>query len=58
MEWQEGSALALPYPDAAFDVVFFQLGLQYFPDRLRALREMHRVLVPGGRLALLDLGTD
>src|SRR6266700_1760030 len=33
IEWQEGSALALPYSDAAFDVVFCQLGLQYFPDR-------------------------
>jgi ubiquinone/menaquinone biosynthesis C-methylase UbiE len=56
IEWQEGSALALPYPDAAFDVVFCQAGLQYFPDRPRALREMHRVLVPGGRLALLVWG--
>lgn len=51
-----GSAHGLPSPDAAFDVVFCQAGLQYFPDRPQALREMHRVLVPGGRLALLVWG--
>jgi SAM-dependent methyltransferase len=56
IEWQEGSALALPYSDAAFDVVFCQLGLQYFPDRPLALREMRRVLVLRGRLALLVWG--
>lgn len=54
--WQEGNALALPYADAAFDVVLCQLGLQYFPDRPKALREMHRVLVPGGRVGLLVWG--
>ncbi|GLS11383.1 hypothetical protein GCM10007864_50140 [Sinorhizobium fredii] len=40
------------FPDASFDVVLCQLGLQFFPDRLRALREMRRVLVASGRLAL------
>jgi ubiquinone/menaquinone biosynthesis C-methylase UbiE len=52
VEWQEGNALALPFSDATFDVVLCQQGLQYFPDRPTALSEMHRVLVPGGRLAL------
>jgi ubiquinone/menaquinone biosynthesis C-methylase UbiE len=52
MEWQEGSAVALPFANATFDVVLCQQGLQFFPDRLAALREMHRVLVPGGRLGL------
>ena len=52
VEWQEGSALALPFSDATFDVVLCQQGLQYFPERPLALREMQRVLVPGGRLAL------
>ena len=46
VEWHEGSALALPFPDAAFDVAFCQLGLQFFPDRPKALREIRRVLVP------------
>jgi ubiquinone/menaquinone biosynthesis C-methylase UbiE len=50
--WYEGSVLALPFPDAAFDVVFCQLGLQFFPDRPAALREMRRVLIANGHLAL------
>ena len=52
VEWQEGSAMKLPWPDAAFDVAFCQQGLQFFPDRIVALREMHRVLASSGRLAL------
>ncbi len=52
IEWREGSATELPLPDAAFDAVLCQQGLQFFPDRPAALREMRRVLVPGGRLAL------
>jgi SAM-dependent methyltransferase len=56
VEWREGDALALPFPDASFEAALCQNGLQYFPDRLAALREMHRVLVPSGRLALLVWG--
>jgi SAM-dependent methyltransferase len=52
IEWREGSATALPLPDAAVDLVLCQQGLQFFPDRPAALREMRRVLGPGGRLAL------
>lgn len=48
IEWYEGSALSLPFPDGAFDVVLCQLGLQFVPDRPAALREMHRVLGCGG----------
>ena len=51
-EWREGSAVNLPLADAAFDVAFCQQGLQFFPDRLAALREMYRVLAPGGRVVL------
>jgi SAM-dependent methyltransferase len=51
IEWLEASALEVPLPDAAFDVVLCQQGLQQFPDRTAALREMRRVLAPGGRLA-------
>lgn len=53
VEWREASADAMPFPGATFDVVFCQLGLQYFPDRPAALREMHRVLVERGRLVLM-----
>jgi len=52
VRWQEGSADALPFAAAAFEVVCCQQGLQFFPDRGAALREMHRVLVPGGRVVL------
>ncbi len=51
--WQEASATKMPLPDAAFDIAYCQLGLQFFPDRPAALREMHRVLVPGGRLGVM-----
>jgi ubiquinone/menaquinone biosynthesis C-methylase UbiE len=54
--WHEGSVLALPFSDAAFDLVLCQLGLQFFPDRPAALDEMRRVLVPGGRVALSVFG--
>jgi len=51
--WREASATKMPFPDAAFDIVYCQLGLQFFPDRPAALREMYRVLVPGGRLGVM-----
>ena len=50
--WRAGSALALPFPDREFDVVLCQQGLQFFPDRPKALNEMRRVLTPSGRAAL------
>src|SRR5262245_9689269 len=50
-EWREGNAMALPFATNAFDVVVCQQGLQFFPDSGKALREAHRVLVPGGRFA-------
>jgi ubiquinone/menaquinone biosynthesis C-methylase UbiE len=52
IEWREGDALALPFANGTFAQVCCQQGLQFFPDRLKALIEMHRVLIPGGRLAL------
>jgi ubiquinone/menaquinone biosynthesis C-methylase UbiE len=51
VEWKEGDLGALPFPDGSFEVVLCQNGLQFVPDKPRALREMCRVLVPGGRLA-------
>lgn len=62
IELIEGSAMSLPFPDESFTLVMCQQGLQFFPDKLQALREMSRVLVgtdnsgvgnsSGGRLAL------
>jgi ubiquinone/menaquinone biosynthesis C-methylase UbiE len=52
IEWLERSALDLRLPEAGFDVVLCQQGLQFFPDKALAMREMRCVLVHGGRLAL------
>jgi ubiquinone/menaquinone biosynthesis C-methylase UbiE len=52
IQWHEASADSMPLPDAAFDVVTCQLSFQFMPDKGAALREMHRVLAPGGRLIL------
>jgi ubiquinone/menaquinone biosynthesis C-methylase UbiE len=52
VEWYEASAEALPFSDAAFDLVLCQQGLQFFPDKPGAIREFSRVLAPGGRVAL------
>ena len=45
---------ALPFPDDTFDAVVSSFVLQLVPNRFRALREIHRVLRPGGRLYSLD----
>ena len=52
IDWRQGDALDLPFADHAFDVVVSQFALMFFPDRPRALREIWRVLAPGGRLAV------
>lgn len=52
IEWHEGSALALPFVDGEFRAVICQQGLQFFPDLPLAVREMARVLAPGGRAAV------
>lgn len=52
--FRQGDALALPLPDAAFDAVTISFGLRNLADRDRGLREMRRVLRPGGRLFVLE----
>ncbi len=49
-----GDMLALPFPDASFSVVTTGYGLRNVPDLPAAITEIHRVLVPGGRLLSLD----
>lgn len=52
VKWMEGTAEALPFRDPAFDLVTCQQGLQYVEDKARAVREMRRVIKPGGRCVL------
>jgi ubiquinone/menaquinone biosynthesis C-methylase UbiE len=56
IEWHEAGAAAMPFGEGAFDVVLCQLGLQFMGDKVSALREMRRVLVPGGRLLVSVVG--
>jgi len=49
-----GDGMALPLPDAAFDVLTISFGLRNMADRHQALGEMHRVLRPGGTLFVLE----
>jgi ubiquinone/menaquinone biosynthesis C-methylase UbiE len=46
--WRKADAQALPFEDAAFDLVCCQFGVMFFPDRPSAYREARRVLKPGG----------
>ena len=48
IEYVECSATALAAADASFQLALCQQGLQFFPDRIAAVRELHRVLAPGG----------
>jgi SAM-dependent methyltransferase len=56
VEWHEGDVQALPFEDESFARVFCTFGLMFFPDRVAALKEMRRVLKPGGRMALAVWG--
>lgn len=55
MELIEGDAQRLPFDDASFDGSVMAFGIRNVPDRAAALREMARVVKPGGRVAILEL---
>ena len=48
--WRQADACALPFAATQFDAIAFQFGLMFVPDKALALREVRRVLRPGGRL--------
>jgi demethylmenaquinone methyltransferase/2-methoxy-6-polyprenyl-1,4-benzoquinol methylase len=56
VQFIKGDALRLPFPDESFDIVTIGYGLRNLADFEGGLREMHRVLRPGGRLVVLDFG--
>jgi len=59
IDFREGDAAALPlHANEQFDVVICHQGMQFFPDRVAAAREMHRALAPGGRVAVATWRSD
>lgn len=55
IEWVQGDMLALPFADATFDAATVGFGVRNVADLELALRELRRVLRPGGRLAILEI---
>jgi ArsR family transcriptional regulator len=55
VEYRLGDMEDVPIPDSSVDLVFFSQSLHHALHPARAIREAHRILVPGGRLVILDL---
>jgi len=55
IEWIQGDALALPFADGEFDAATVGFGVRNLDDLDRGLRELHRVIRPGGKLAVLEI---
>jgi demethylmenaquinone methyltransferase / 2-methoxy-6-polyprenyl-1,4-benzoquinol methylase len=57
LTWEIADAMALPYPDDTFDAVTVGFGARNFGDLDQGLREMARVVKPGGRVVILEITT-
>ncbi|MGY1711587.1 class I SAM-dependent methyltransferase [Geodermatophilus sp. SYSU D00758] len=51
LDWRQGDAVAVPFPDGSFDVALCQSGLMFVPDPAAAVGELARLVRPGGRVA-------
>jgi len=55
IDWIQADLLALPFPDESFDVATVGFGVRNLAELERGLRELRRVLRPGGRIAVLEI---
>jgi MPBQ/MSBQ methyltransferase len=55
VDYRQGDATRLPFPDASFDIVSTEHAAMNIPDKPKLYAEMHRVLKPGGTLAIYDI---
>jgi demethylmenaquinone methyltransferase / 2-methoxy-6-polyprenyl-1,4-benzoquinol methylase len=55
IQWVQGDALALPFADGDFDAATVGFGVRNLEDLDRGLAELHRILRPGGKLAVLEI---
>ena len=58
IDFRQGDAAKLPFPDSRFDFIFCRAAFKNFGDPVGAIREMHRVLKPGGTALIEDMRKD